>query len=92
MRNTKKGWWVRDLLQLGAVFPMFLVATLAPAAAQQVTGTPGSASATTTIDGKQIPPPPPKFGGVIKEDAKVQHPGGRLVWCHQRAHPTCSSS
>jgi arylsulfatase A-like enzyme len=38
--------------------------------AQQVTGTPGSPSATTSIDGKQIPPPPPKFGGVIKQDAK----------------------
>jgi len=38
--------------------------------AQQITGTPGSPSATTTIDGKQIPPPPPKFGGVIKESAK----------------------
>ncbi len=42
--------------------------------AQQVTGTLGSPSATTTIDGKQIPPPPPKFGGVIKEDAKDSTP------------------
>jgi hypothetical protein len=39
------------------------------ALAQQVTGVPGSPSATTTIDGKQIPPPDPKFGGVIKERA-----------------------
>jgi arylsulfatase A-like enzyme len=39
-------------------------------AAQQINGTPGSPSATTTIDGKQLPPEPPKFGGVIKEDAK----------------------
>ena len=46
----------------------------APVAAQQVTGVPGSPSATTTIDGKQIPPPPPKFGGVIKEDAKDSKP------------------
>ena len=39
--------------------------------AQQITGTPGSPSATTTIHGKQIPPAPePKFGGVIKENAK----------------------
>ncbi len=37
------------------------------ASAQQVTGIPGSPSATTTIDGTQLPPPPPKFGGVIKE-------------------------
>ena len=43
---------------------------IAPANAQQVTGVPGSPSATTTIDGKQLPPPPPKFGGVIKESAK----------------------
>ncbi|MBR1163420.1 hypothetical protein [Bradyrhizobium elkanii] len=31
--------------------------------AQQTTGTPGSPSATTTIDGKYLPPQPPKFGG-----------------------------
>ncbi len=37
--------------------------------AQQVTGTLGSATATTTLDGKQLPPPDPKFGGVIKERA-----------------------
>jgi arylsulfatase len=29
----------------------------------------GSPGATTTIDGKQLPPPDPKFGGVIKNDA-----------------------
>src|SRR5208283_704163 len=45
-----------------------------PATAQQVTGVPGSPSATTTIDGKQLPPPPAKFGGVIKEDAKDSKP------------------
>jgi len=30
---------------------------------------PGSPDATTTIDGKRLPPPDPKFGGVIKEGA-----------------------
>ena len=45
------------------------VLVFASASAQQITGTPGSPSATTTIDGKQIPPPDPKFGGVIKEKA-----------------------
>jgi arylsulfatase A-like enzyme len=44
------------------------------AQAQQINGTPGSPSATTTIDGKQLPPEPPKFGGVIKEDAKGSKP------------------
>src|SRR5208283_2705703 len=60
-------------LTLGA----FAVASLfasGNAAAQQLTGTLGSPSATTTIDGKQIPPPPPKFGGVIKESAKDSKP------------------
>lgn len=47
---------------------------LIPAAAQQVSGVPGSPSATTSIDGKQLPPPPPKFGGVIKESAKDSKP------------------
>ena len=41
----------------------------ASALAQQVTGVPGSPGATTTLDGKQLPPPDPKFGGVIKEKA-----------------------
>ena len=41
-----------------------------PATAQQITGTPGSPSATTTIDGNYIPNPPPAFGGEINLDAK----------------------
>src|SRR5512139_1878612 len=45
-----------------------------PATAQQVTGTLGSPSATTTISGKQLPPPDPKFGGVIKNDALQSKP------------------
>ena len=63
-----------------AVLPMFrafivvVMLTAAPAFAQQVTGVPGSPSATITIDGKQLPPPPPKFGGVIKESAKDSKP------------------
>src|ERR1700742_169996 len=44
------------------------------ASAQQVTGTPGTPGATTTIDGKQLPPPDPKFGGVIKEKAAESTP------------------
>jgi arylsulfatase len=39
------------------------------ATAQQVTGTLGSPSATTTLPGNQLPSPDPKFGGVIKERA-----------------------
>jgi arylsulfatase A-like enzyme len=40
----------------------------------QTTGTPGSPSATTTIDGKQLPAPDPKFGGVIKDTATDSKP------------------
>ena len=46
----------------------------APAFAQQVTGTPGSPAATTTIPVNQLPPPPPQFGGVIEQDAKDSKP------------------
>jgi len=42
--------------------------------AQQVTGVLGSPSASTTIDGKQLPPPDPPFGGVIKEKASESTP------------------
>ena len=41
---------------------------------QQITGVLGSPSATTSLDGKQLPPPPPKFGGVIKDSAKDSTP------------------
>ncbi len=52
-----------------------LVAALCgSAAAQQVTGTPGSPSATTTINGKQLPAPDPAFGGVIKNNALQSTP------------------
>lgn len=37
--------------------------------AQQVTGVPGAAGTTTTLDGRQLPPPDPKFGGEIKQKA-----------------------
>ena len=51
---------------LTAVAAMFVAL---PAQAQEITGTPGSPSATTTISGEQLPAPPGKFGGVIKENA-----------------------
>ena len=52
-------------------FGILLATILSPEAeAQQINGTPGSPSATITIDGKQLPPPPIKFGGVINQSAK----------------------
>ncbi|MBP6776169.1 MAG: arylsulfatase [Piscinibacter sp.] len=62
-----------------AILRQFVVAAIALAtagltAAQQVTGTPGSPSATTTLPGNQLPPPTPAFGGVIKHDALQSKP------------------
>lgn len=47
---------------------------ISPASSQQITGTPGSPNTTTTIDGRQLPPAPPKFGGVINETAPDSKP------------------
>ena len=62
---------------VGSAVAAFLLGTIlsvAPVAAQQVTGELGSPSAATTIEGKQLPPVPPKFGGVIKESYKESTP------------------
>src|SRR5215468_5503238 len=53
---------------------MLTMLTIVPTLAQQTTGTPGSPSATTTIDGKYLPPPPAPFGGTINLDAKDSKP------------------
>src|SRR3974390_1132836 len=66
--DMKMGWIALSIAALvGAV-------ATSPVVAQQINGVPGSPSATTTIDGKQLPPPPMKFEGVIKEDAKDSKP------------------
>jgi arylsulfatase len=44
------------------------------ALAQQITGTPGSPGATTTIDGRYLPPPPPVFRGEISPNAAQSKP------------------
>ena len=47
---------------------LFLIG-VTPGLAQETHGVPGSPSATTTIDGRQLPAPAPEFGGVIKKEA-----------------------
>jgi arylsulfatase len=59
---------------MAAAFSFAAALAVAPAAAQTVTGTLGSPSATTTIKGNQLPAPQPKFGGVIKENATASQP------------------
>src|SRR5436190_7362819 len=63
-------------IALNSVAACVLVAAATSIQAQQIqtTGTPGAPGATTTIDGKQLPPPDPKFGGVIKQTAVDSKP------------------
>jgi arylsulfatase A-like enzyme len=48
--------------------------TGSPALPQQITGTPGSPDATTTVDGLYLPPPPQAFGGDIRLNAVQSKP------------------
>ena len=52
----------------------FLVMACVPAGAQQTTGVPGSPDATTTIDGRYLPPPPQPFQGEINLNAAQSKP------------------
>lgn len=52
----------------------FMLWMAPPSGAQEVTGELGSPSATTTINGKQLPAPAPAFGGVINDDALTSTP------------------
>ena len=63
----------RNIL-LAGVAACLLWAPSTAGLAQQTTGVPGSPGATTTIDGKYLPPPPPKFGGVINLQASQSKP------------------
>ena len=57
----------------GALCVLILAASFR-AAADEVTGTPGSPDATMSIDGKVLPAPELPFGGVIKDDALQSTP------------------
>ena len=54
---------------LGGLFAGVAMAGALQSWAEQITGTPGSPTATVQIDGRVLPPPAPQFGGVIKENA-----------------------
>ncbi|MBX9951027.1 MAG: hypothetical protein K2Y39_17790, partial [Candidatus Obscuribacterales bacterium] len=60
-----KKWQARLLSVLTAGLLVFPLA----AKAQQITGELGSPSATTTIDGKQLPAPDPAWAGTLKNNA-----------------------
>ena len=67
MRETLRAA-VFAALAAGIAIAVGASASAAPAAA------PGSPAATTTIDGKQLPPPPSKFGGKIERNAAQSTP------------------
>ena len=66
---TNSGW----SLLAGAARLLALLA-LEAGAQVHIAGTPGSPSATTTVEGKHLPPPPPLFKGLIKESARDSTP------------------
>src|SRR5271166_2475273 len=55
--------------------------------AEQETGAPGSPNATTTIDGRYLPPPDPRFGGQIDLNAAQSKP-----WWAPRVVPPKSAA
>jgi arylsulfatase len=65
---------IRTALSLGLVIAANGLLPANQSFAQQVTGELGSPSATTTIDGAQIPAPEPEFGGKITEQALTSTP------------------
>src|SRR5215468_10056247 len=90
MRRREQMVWGKRILPFGVITIALAVIFLAghvslravvaqqpsaaPATGAQTTGTPGSPSATTTINGEQLPPPPQKFGGVINQNVAQSKP------------------
>jgi arylsulfatase A-like enzyme len=60
----------------GFALSLGLIASVAaaPAVLAQTTGTPGAPGATTTTDGRYLPPPPQPFGGEISPNAAQSTP------------------
>ena len=66
------------------IFAVVALAVAPSAIAQEITGTPGSPSATVTLDGKQLPPAPMPSGGVIGE-MSTGFPDHDSVICPEKA-------
>jgi arylsulfatase len=56
------------------VVTLIVIVASAPTLADEIHGTPGSPSATVTIEGHQLPPPPQKFEGKIERNASQSTP------------------
>ncbi|HVS38509.1 MAG TPA: arylsulfatase [Gemmataceae bacterium] len=66
--------WLTATGKLSALLSADTKDPAAPVKAADAGPAPGSPEATTTIDGRYLPPPPPKFGGVINLSAKDSKP------------------
>jgi hypothetical protein len=62
--SQKTNYWLSM-----TAFMLGVPLTVGQAAAQRVNGVAGPPSPATTIEGKQLLPPSPKFGGIINESA-----------------------
>src|SRR5499433_1172118 len=62
------------LITTASIVTLAALLTTEPALPQQITGAPGSPSATTTIPGNQLPAPPPAFRGKIERNAAQSTP------------------
>lgn len=71
--HWNKPLWLRQRISSGLAVAL-LSFSCANAATPEVNGTPGSPSATTTIDGRYLPNPPEAFRGVINLDAASSTP------------------
>ncbi len=63
-----------------------------PRSGPTVTSVPGSPGATTTIDGKHLPPGRRSSVVSSRRTPRSPSPGGRRAWCRPRARRTCCSS
>jgi arylsulfatase A-like enzyme len=64
----------RWLVTVAAILTAGGLLTCGSTLAQQITGTPGSPEATTTVEGNQLPPPPQPFRGKIERNAAQSTP------------------
>jgi arylsulfatase A-like enzyme len=70
----KKEMQTKAVLFIIVALALVAMLTAVTVIAGEITGVPGSPSATTTIDGKQLPAPPQKFEGKIGPTAQESKP------------------
>jgi hypothetical protein len=79
MRAQTKSHWrqpmrAKQWMTCASIAAIGVFLSCEPVLAQQINGVAGSPSATTTIEGGQLPPPPQKFEGKIERNAAQSTP------------------